>query len=269
MIYREIPPPLILADFVRHFWYIEYDTDTAAQMPFRLMADGFPSLIFQYKNKFKKHDDLSVAFPDCLLFGHTSRYLDLIIEGAFGVFGVAFFPFVPSLLFGITGTTYCNHVISSIDLLKPSDRCLEEQIALAETHTERINILSEYLIGKLNVCAVRDPLIQSVVRLMVHTGGHLPVERLMNDIAVSRRQLERRFGSTIGMSPKLFSRIIRFQNCLKDPRLLKARTLTEFAYINGYADQSHFNREFQAFSGINPGYYYRHLTQSAENLIQL
>ncbi|MEJ7685136.1 MAG: helix-turn-helix domain-containing protein [Segetibacter sp.] len=245
-------------------------TRSSENIPFRLMADGFPSLLFQYKNQFKDSTTLTYSFPGCLLLGHTYNLRNLVIDGPFGVFGVALFPYTPSLLYQLPGSIFANNIISAEDLFKHEDSYLEERVALAKSNEDRIQILTVYLVEKLCKCNSRtDVLIQDMVQHIIQTKGVLPIETLILHASISRRQFERRFIHHVGMSPKLFSRIIRFQNTLRYPPNANIRNLTSLAFAHGYADQAHFIREFKEFSGINPKYYFTHHKEAAENLIQL
>jgi AraC-like DNA-binding protein len=75
---------------------------------------------------------------------------------------------------------------------------------------------------------------------------------LASQLAVTSKSLERKFASLIGKSPKQFIRIIRFQEVMNGLVNHQPQCLTEFAFNNGYFDQSHFIREFKAFSGYTP-----------------
>jgi AraC-like DNA-binding protein len=82
---------------------------------------------------------------------------------------------------------------------------------------------------------------------------------------LSERTLERRFKQSIGISAKLFSRICRFQESLNQLRKNKYDKLSDIAYENGYADQSHFIRSFKEFTGVSPFDYRKQLKEVAEN----
>ncbi len=202
--------------------------------------------------------------------GHTYNFRNLVIDGAFGVFGVALFPYTPSLLYQLPGSIFANKIISAEDLFRPVDSYLEERVAEANSNEDRIQILTAYLVEKLCKChPYTDVLIQNMLQYIIQTKGVLPIETLMMHVAISRRQFERRFIYHVGISPKVFSRIIRFQNTLRYSPTAKIRNLTSLAFAYGYADQAHFIREFKEFSGINPKYYFTHHEEAAENLIQL
>jgi methylphosphotriester-DNA--protein-cysteine methyltransferase len=66
-----------------------------------------------------------------------------------------------------------------------------------------------------------------------------------------------------GFSPKLFSRIIRFQSALNHYGK-KEKKLTEIAYDAGYYDQSHFIQDFKEFSGHSPKEYFSGKTETTQ-----
>ncbi len=77
----------------------------------------------------------------------------------------------------------------------------------------------------------------------------------MSTNTLCTRQFERRFKEYSGFSPKLFSRITRFQSSL-DSFGNKDKSLTDIAYDCDYYDQSHFINDFKEFSGYHPSQYF-------------
>jgi len=75
---------------------------------------------------------------------------------------------------------------------------------------------------------------------------------LASKLAVTSRNLERKFASLVGKSPKQFIRIVRFQEVMNGIIHQKPNYLTEYAFNNGYFDQSHFIHEFKTLSGYTP-----------------
>jgi len=90
-------------------------------------------------------------------------------------------------------------------------------------------------------------------KLMYDSGGMVSVEALAKEMHVSNRTLERIFKQNVGMTPKEFLRIIRFQEVLQ--RLRKApanESLLRTAYDLGYYDHAHLTNEFKKYAGIVP-----------------
>ena len=81
------------------------------------------------------------------------------------------------------------------------------------------------------------------------TSGAAPIEILAQQIGLGRRQFERRFLEYVGLSPRLFGRIVRFQRAF---RALGAESGAAVAARCGYADQAHLVREVRRFAGQTP-----------------
>ena len=82
--------------------------------------------------------------------------------------------------------------------------------------------------------------------------GSTSIRMLAKDLGWSERRLERRFLLTVGVKPKLFARISRFQRLL---RMLESGEVTAFAdaaISAGYYDQPHMNRDFAEFAQATP-----------------
>lgn len=77
------------------------------------------------------------------------------------------------------------------------------------------------------------------------------VGRLAEIACLGKKQFERLFRECVGMNPKEYGRIVRFQRALRMIQL-GSRDYAAIAYANGYADQSHFIREFRVFSSLTP-----------------
>jgi transcriptional regulator GlxA family with amidase domain len=98
-----------------------------------------------------------------------------------------------------------------------------------------------------------DPaLADHAVGLLRRAGGLLRIDALADDLSVSTRRLERHFLKSVGVPPKLFARLVRFDRAVRD---LPSRGITswaQFAVDHGYSDQAHFINEFHEFAGVSP-----------------
>lgn len=75
------------------------------------------------------------------------------------------------------------------------------------------------------------------------------------------RHLNRMFTDSMGFSPKMFSRIVRFQYALYQMRLSTEETISHYLDDLDYADQAHFQREFKEFTGITPCHFQQLMVQ--------
>ncbi len=128
---------------------------------------------------------------------------------------------------------------------------LEEAVFEARNNMHRQQLVEEFLLQQL-VTTTPRPRFEAAVKEIIRTRGQTRVHEVANGVGWSSRQLERDFRVSVGLSPKLFSRIMRFQNLLRLVGEGVLREWTSLALEGGYADQPHMVREFREFAGHTP-----------------
>jgi len=128
----------------------------------------------------------------------------------------------------------------------------QRELLTPPTPEAKLDAILLFLMGKAVQSTTRDPLVEQALRLVEQQIMDLHLPRLLGELGVSERQLERRFTMAVGVSPKTYIRIRRFNEAL---RLMKTRrypTLASIAYALNFADQSHFIRDLKEFSRVTP-----------------
>lgn len=126
---------------------------------------------------------------------------------------------------------------------------LEERLATAAHHTQRVAIVEQFLISKLRYIRP-EPLIQKAIEQIKQAGGTMNIQELAGTLCINQDSFEKKFRNSVGASPKRFSSIVRFRNIIK--LYSPGEELTALAYKAGYFDQSHFIKDFRAFTGQTP-----------------
>ncbi len=101
-----------------------------------------------------------------------------------------------------------------------------------------------------------SPEVEWLRRQLLSSHGALRVEPLMDETGWSRRHVTERFRRQLGVSPKSYARLLRFEHAsalLSELATAPDRTLADVAIAAGYYDQSHLTRDFSAMSGMTPG----------------
>ncbi len=264
MIYNIIDPPVELSKIVRHYWFIEKDAGNVDGMPFKLMADGFANLIFQYNSAFRNMDDQSNSFPSVILHGHSSQVYHVTASDKFGVCGIALFPYAIPRLFNVPASEVVNTVADG-SLFLPGCVGLVEKITRSKNDKERAGLFTKFILENVECAKPGSDMVEIAVRQIVKNHGIISIEKLAKKLDVSRRQFERKFLDSIGLTPKFYSRIIRFESTLLYP----STSITDIALSHGYADQAHFIREFREFSGMSPKKYFKGEREAAENFVEI
>lgn len=257
MKYYTISPSSNLLSCIRFFWVLEGNASINEPYVHRTMADGCCELIFHYKGVFNEIQTNGQITPSITsgLGGPTQQVSRFQIDNDFGIFGAYLYPFAVNSLFGIPVSEIADQQPDLASLLGPAGRELEERMMLAADNRERADILSKFLESRMARKQLVHPAIFASVNHIIQTKGTIPVNILASRFYLSTRQFERNFKEYAGFSPKLYSRIIRFQATVNE-YVNKYKSLTEIAYECGYYDQSHFIHDFKQFSGYHPKTYF-------------
>ena len=94
-----------------------------------------------------------------------------------------------------------------------------------------------------------DPLVDAAVAALRADPG-LDVRALAASVALSERQLRRRFHDAVGYGPKRLARVLRLQRLLAEARRRPGATGVELAFAAGFADEPHMGREARALAGV-------------------
>ncbi|MEO1592155.1 MAG: AraC family transcriptional regulator [Cyanobacteria bacterium J06632_22] len=96
--------------------------------------------------------------------------------------------------------------------------------------------------------------VDGAVALLKQHGGQLSIAHLAQALAISERQLSRLFTQTVGVSPKRFGRITRFQQVCQQLQQPHAN-MADLAIATGYTDQAHLCKDFKQLMGCTPTAY--------------
>jgi AraC-like DNA-binding protein len=149
---------------------------------------------------------------------------------------------------GVPSAELLNRSVS-LDELIPRVRAREvsERTASAPDDVSRVAVVERFL---QELPFARDPVVTRALERLSDPNGRPSLAAIAAELALSERQLERRFLSRVGMMPKRFARLARFQRAVS--LMDSASALAAVAQHAGYYDQSHFVREFRAFAGTAP-----------------
>ena len=210
-------------------------------------------------------DGGSPRFVESSIVGvQTRRRLNMVLRGRFDSFSIHFRPTGLARLFGIPATelTDADYEVGSV--LGPSFRSLEERLGNLQFFEERVHEVNATL--------------SRLIRNDSHNAIDLAAERIalglhgvrMSDFAAStgwsQRQFERNFVEGIGVSPKRFARIVRFEAAVAMKARASQQSWTDIAHVLGYHDQMHMIREFKEFSGAAPVRMLEEATESIESV---
>jgi AraC-like DNA-binding protein len=257
MNYQEISPSRRLAKYVKCYWLLE-QLSAAERSPENVVPDGSLEIIFNLADPFRRyHRDGNIEVQArTIIAGQMRSYAAIEPSGRVKLFGVRFhhagaYPFFRFSLSELTDR------IEGVDLVWGKfGLALEECINEAETLEERIAVIENALFSLLVKNGKFDPVVEEAAKMIVEGDGLHSIGSVAEETGVGQRRLERKFNSKFGITPKFFSRVVRFQNLLKALRDGDKENLLGTALSFGYYDQAHLIHEFNEFAGQNPGSFF-------------
>jgi len=127
---------------------------------------------------------------------------------------------------------------------------VRERMGNERSFAERVRLVDELLLHQ----SLRSPRFDgsAAAHRIIQAGGRVELAPLANSAGLGIRQLERRFIQQVGMRPKLFARIARFEAALESKARFITRWWTDVAHDFGYYDQMHMIHDFAELTGGTP-----------------
>jgi len=260
MHFDETPPIPELAAVVQSVWTLEADAREIAGHLEPVLPDGCPELVMQFGDPFEQlnADGSSTVQAPILFAGQLTRQLTLRPSGRAAVLGIRFRPESAAAVLHMPQRELLGATLGVDTLDAALFRPLRAIRDASRSPREAAILVQTALAARLD-SAWCDPMTRDAVAAIRRRSGRDSIDALAKRLGITRRRLERRFDTHVGIPPKRLARIVRFQHALRLLRRAGAGTIT--ALDSGYADQSHFIREFTDIAGCSPG---AHLVRQAE-----
>ena len=252
-------PTASLAGSVENFWLYEgYEGEHANE---RILPTGTIELVINLREN-------ELRIYDADRTDRCSRYAGAVVSGAYGkgfvsdsqeeafIIGIHFKPGGAFPFLGLPADELADSHIDLETLWGNSANLLRERLCEATTPEDRFEILQEALIKNLFRPMESHYAVAHALDAMDRRVD-VSVRDIVKDVGLSQRRFAELFKREVGMTPKLFSRVQRFQRARgaihveDDPP-----DWADIALECGYFDQSHFIREFLEFSGSTPAAYF-------------
>jgi AraC-like DNA-binding protein len=205
--------------------------------PYRLhRLDGFP---------------VETSHPAILIGAKTHSRIQLESRGRVDNFAIFFQPTGLQRLFSLPGNLIVDEHYEASTVLGATMRSLHLQLAEAESFSKRVEIVNSYFIQRIPR-VIGPCMVDAAVREIVCRQGCIRIPEVARHTGIGLRQFERRFVHDLGISPKLYARIVRFEGAMQKRALFPSLNWTEIAHQLEYHDQMHMVHDFRSLSGESP-----------------
>ena len=244
-------PCEVLQPYVRYYWVFKSDQALNTYT----FPIGCPQIIF-HKQDPLYIPELNTVQSRLTISGQVNFSSHLCADGETEMIVVVFHPHTINMFLHTPASFFYNREVSGYDIEDRGLNELAEQVFECEDNNVCVNRIEEWLLARLarnfdhtdyGINRIRAAIKEICIRT------HNTVEELSSTCCLSKKQFEREFYTLVGMNPKEYIRIARFQKALA---LLEHKrndiNHAQIAYASGYSDQSHYIREFKRLSGYTP-----------------
>ena len=254
-----IPQPPLSA-FVDMFWLYEGQQQHARE---RRLPDGSMELVINLREEFlhvydRQHHDQFQSFRGGLISGAHSEYVVLDTTCLTSVIGIHFKPGGAFPFLTLPAGELLDEIVSLETLWGATASSLRDLLLEASMPETRFRILERFLLERAAQPLMRHPAVACALKEFRRVPHSRTISDITEHIGLSSRRFIQLFSEEVGLTPKLFCRVRRFQEVL---RLIEKGQQVEWAEIAltcGYFDQAHCIHDFRAFSGLNPTSYLTH-----------
>lgn len=253
------PPRARLSPFVKLVWASETPSTPIAPRE-RVLPTGDAHLVFRLSGPplrlFASLDDTAGhTFGHAIVGGpREGFYLRSIAEPTTSV-GAQLRPGALALLAGVPAHELHDRHVALEDLPAWGPRAcdaMRAELLSLPTAAARLDVFERVLSERLPPVRGVHPAIAHALQAIAEQKA---ITQIVEETGYSHRHFLDLFTHAVGLTPKRYARIVRFQDALRG--LTTEAPLTDVTYEAGYGDQPHFTREFRAIAGLSPTEYRR------------
>lgn len=250
--------PHKLSSLIKSFWYLKVSEDIDQAYIEEILPDGHHEIIFHLDSSpiRKRHGETKWRKDPTIFFAGQNRksYVQQLRQGSI-IYGVRFFPHTQALFYDFPASLTTDNLISFYEIAGNDvlTSCISESPEQTFANLEKEFMKKASRLGSFDYSF---QYVDAVIQRMIGLGGNVKIGSLESVTGVSSRHLEKSFQKYVGVTPKQFCNVIRYNNFVTYKQNHTKKTLTECAYDMGFYDQSQLIYLSQLITGSSPKEYF-------------
>ena len=244
-----------LRPFVRRLWAIEAEAARVSDAPRELvLPTGASHVVFRIGDEplriFDRLDDpVGRVIQHAVVGGVRARYYVRDVSRPVGSVGAELQPGAAQLLFGATAAELADRHTPLFDLWGRAAEQVRERLLDAGRPERQLDVFESLLAERLPKPRALHP---AIAHALERFNAESEIAEVVRETGYSHRRFIALFREAVGLTPKVYCRVLRFRSALER---ISDGALVELALDAGYADQAHLSHEFRELAGISPRRY--------------
>jgi AraC-like DNA-binding protein len=252
MIYQEHRPNPLLLPYIETYWTSSGFVE--GKELFKVLPDGCVDILFSFAPT-SPRDNLIPFLPH--IIGTMTTYSEVCYQGQVDMLGIRFKPAGITAFICIPIYEFTNLRIDMSLLDSLFDKSFYDSLPEKAHIKDKIAHIDTYFTRKLQYIFELEPRIVYAVDLIRKSQGTISLSKVASQACLSPRHFERKFKTAVGISPKMFSKVTKFEHALSILQRQNNDNLLSIAIDCGYYDHTHLIKDFKALSGDTPSFFRR------------
>lgn len=256
MVLSEFLPSPALTEFIRVYRVVHFVFDDSNNLPYKpypprpehcLSFYPRDTETVEYVTNGKKITNLKIV-----IIGQQSEVTNRFVGKDFLVLQVVFRPGALYRLTGIPSYELNNGYLDAETIFAKDIKEVNDKLNEAANYKAMVTVIESFLLKQINRSTKEFHRLDQVSNLILGTNKSLTIEWLAKESCLSLRQYERKFIDRMGVSPKYFNRIVRFENAFRMKNKYPHLDWLTIAVQCGYYDYQHLVKDYKIFTQQTP-----------------
>lgn len=260
MVLSEFAPSIALAEFIRAYRIVHFTFNNIEIIPYKPYPPKPEHCLSFYPRDTESVEytgsNKKIARLKTVLIGQQHEVSNRYVGKDFLVFQVVFMPGALYRLTGIPSDELTNNYIDAETIFNKDIKEINDKLNDAPTHLEMVKVVEIFLNKMAGNTKKPHHHLDITSNLILQSKQCVSIDWLAKASYLSVRQYERKFIERMGVSPKYFNRVVRFENAFRMKNTFPDRDWLTIAIHCGYHDYQHLVKEYKEFTLQTPNQFH-------------
>ncbi len=272
MILNEFLPKAPLREFIQCYRIIHFEFGGSKDIPVKSYAPKPECVLHFFLRDFwavQKNGSEKCMQPSIVLLGQRTSVVQQFTGDSFISVQVVFQPTAIFRLTGIPAHELTNEHIDATLIFSTDLQDTLTRLQDANTYNEMLSIIESASFELIRKSRMDSKPLDTVTQKMIYSGGNLSLDTLAGNACLCTKQFKRKFYESVGVNPKTYSRIIRFNRAYNIKNAFPERDWLDIIVECGYYDYQHLVRDYKEFTSKTPNEFHQQESNAPERILGL